>query len=979
MQFDPNAQLSEYFREQPQYFVRRPRRPLLDYTGIRVVVKILTYVSTFIFAVVSLGFFTFTGSLIQRKKIKRLEPSAAVPSEKKFVWVDPLIQKTDKDLDEIKGEYLKSRRELPRDANGKIMIKDAQGKRTQPKDVGETPAAKVLLDKKTMGSLLEAVFDWAFDDLKGTQKHGVVFNDSAAIVHPEYRGNVEAFYHWMVFFLIQHGGIAGECGGAFKKLVLNLYLKISPSEACHVLSADAKGNHTFYQFEDEWTPSKDSGVTEGIDPLTLKWIVERLKTDPIAFSTFETLLLEALIPSNDPELKKAHQFISEKTEAAALVKKGLFLVHDMALVLKTNFAEIMERKWKAKAVNRNVSPAPGKQVKFESYQTKIPWTLNPVRPSRMGQMVLKVIAFVGYLLGNLLTLGLLSFGVTVYQHGKLDRLEAENGSNPPREPELKKDLWIKPSYKKCAEDPEYVPVDIRKINAIVSPQNIAQVRTMDTLISSSFDHTFHQLLKMSKDKVWKLHFNKSSKLFKELMKVAGNDVRKYQENMLAVYNLMVFELIEAGGLIREANQYRVTFNDHLSVGYSRPCRVPSREGSSEATFFLHQDAWTPKVESGDALNGVDPVGVKWMIEQLKNDKTALNNLKILLLHGLIPDDSEDLRLAKYYTIDGKMGELVKSAYEQISAITLAISENFLATLSNRWDVLADDDSCEPLENKGTFVIDPDGVETEWMPPDYLPMDGLLEETMKTKSLIHPFWTHIDQLALRNSERRVDQVLPTNVPQALQLLESQYYWIHAGIGHHGCLMSALTAHVYQGSESGNQENQNFNPAVLKAAMAVYLDQNSDDFRAEIDQSTLSRGLPGWTVDEYKNWLLTGQNPSGKKARANLDMGDLEMELFARTFNIRLSVFEMGKSYQVVDGRMVPGRSYGPNTTEKMVLLNSPGFTFYALMPKCRSPRESDSEEIKQSLEHVQDFWRANNRTEYGSAIRALPRAQPPARR
>lgn len=988
MHFDPNSQLSDYFQHPSQYLGTRQQlagrssRPLLDYSGIRVVVKVLTYVSTFVFSFISLGFFTFAGSFIQRKKIKQLEPSAAASLEKKFVWVDPLIQKTDKDADQISGEYLKTRKEIPRDAQGRILTRDARGRMVQPKDVGETPEAKVFLDKKTMEELLGAVFDWAFEDLNGRQKHGAIFNDSAAITKQEYESNTQAFYHWMVLFLIRYGGIAGQCGGVFKKLVLNRDLKISPSGACHVLAPDGKGKHTFYQFEDEWTPSEDSGITEGIDPVTLKWIVERLKGDPVALSSFEILLLEALIPSTEARLKKAHQFIGEKTESAELVKKGLSLVHDMALVLKTNFAKVMERKWGEKAVNqdRRVQPAPSKQVKFASYQTKVPWSQHVAGPNKVGQAVLKVIACVGYLLGNLLTLGLLSFGVTVYQHGKLNRLEEQNRLNPPRRPELKKDLWIQSSYQKREEDPGYVSVDVPEMNAIVSPKTVAQVRTMDELISASFDHTFHQLLEMSQEGIWKLHFNKSSRLFTEFVKMAGNTVRKYQENMLAVYNLMVLNLIKAGGLIQKDDQYSVIFNEHLSVGYSRPCRVPSREDpSSQTTFFLNHDAWTPKIENGNALNGVDPIGVKWMLEQLKQDENAFKSLKVLLLHGLVPNDSEDLRLAQHYAVDGKMGALVKAAYEQIYTISSVISEKFLTTLSKRWDALADDDSCEPLEKEETFMIDPEGVEAEWMPPPYLPVDGLLEETMKTKSLIYPLWKSIDNLALKHAvgNPRMDGELPTSVHQALQLLESQYYWIHAGIGHHGCLMSALTAHMYQGSESANGENQNFNPAVLKAAMAMYLEQNPEDFRIEISQSTVPKdqSRPGWTVDEYRDWLLTGQHPRGKKQRANLDMGDLEMDLFAKTFKVRLSVFEMGKPYHVVDGRIVPSRSYGPNTTEKMVLLNSPDFTFYALMPKCRDPRPSDSEEVKESLRHVQDFWRANHRTEYGSAIRAVPRAQP----
>jgi len=968
----------DYLQQENPQRIRRVRRSLFDTTVFKVVVKVLSILSTFIFAVVTLGTFTLVGSLIQYRKITQLQPNRAT-NQKNHLWVQPLLEQSEDDQDNIEGEYLKT--EVARDGQGRMIIE-----RRQPKKIATTKAAAVLFDKKTMAGLVESVFVWAFRDLIDSPKYNAVFNESSTILRKDpghnfeylYQNNMDAVYHWMILFLIKNGGIETSCDKSARWLVLNENLKISPSEACHVRSIDGQIKHTFYQNEDEWTPLEGSGVVDGIDPITLKWIERRLASDPAAFLHFEVLLLDALIPENDPRLRRAKHFISQNGQSAQLVKRALALVHDMAIVLKTNFSEILEKKWTDIACrdDRNLQPAPVKQVTYPNFKTKIIWRKNVSGSQKLGQIALKVITLIGYLLGNVLSLGMLSFAVTVFQHEKLNKLNSGNRQNPTREERSNNGIWLKPPYKKQRADEEDIPINDEALHAIVSPMEIAEVEKMEDLISSSFKHSFNSLLTMSDEKVAGLRFNKSSKIFNETVQIAGTHKYKYQENMNSLYNFMVFELVKSGGVVQEAGMSRLKFNDHLSVGYSNPCRVPSKDGASQVTFFQNKDAWTPSQgDNPDAFNGVDPVGVKWMIQRLQNDEIALNHLKLLLLNGLIPNESQALQQAKFFIVDGgERGQLVKAAFDQISTIALVIARNFSSEILELWDELADDDSAEPLEKGEAFVLDPYGVEQEWMPPPFLPDEFLVEEIIKTKTLITPIWTNYEGLKLEEGQLddREDRSLPQNRIDALAILSRQYYWIHAGIRTHGCLMSALTAHIHQGSDASNH---NFDPAAIKNAMANYLIQNPQDFSAEIDQSTSSLDQRGWNVAEYQNWLLEGQSPRNKKMRSNNDMGDLEMELFSRTFNIQLAVFEMGRPYLLINGRMIPARTFGPNTTEKFILFNASGFTFYALMPRCRDVQPIDSEEVKESLKHIHDFWGVNNRTEYGEQIRAIPRPQP----
>jgi hypothetical protein len=964
-------------QELPEPTRRRPRRFILNHKAVKTLTKILSILSTFIFAVVTLGTFTLVGSFFQKRKMMKMEPNSP-SSKKQYQWVKPLIKKNANDPDTIEGEYLKT--EIVRDAQGRMVLE-----RRAPKKVATTKEAAVLFDKKNMSDLIKGLFDWAFDDIKKKAKSRLAYDELTSTFREGSAANApncsldnvkEALYHWMIFFLAKNGGLETSCDKSSRWLVINQSLKIAPSEACHVLTEDGLSTKTFFLNEDEWSPSPEAGVNEGIDPISLKWIIGRLSDDHAVLKHLETLLLEPLISDNDQNLKKAKQFLQRDGKKSQLVKYALALVHDMSKVLRTNFSKTIEECWRGKEIgNRTKTRSTSKKiVKYPSFTTPITWNKETRRLQRVQQIAIKIVAVVGYALGNLLTLGMLSFAVTIYQHEKLNSLKATKEKND--DPLNITKMWIKSQYEKKVEDPDEIPVNEDRLGEVIAPKEANDVDTMGGLITASFDHTFKSLLEMSSKKVWNVHFNSSSKIFNETIQVEGGYGYRYQDNMNSVYNLMVFNLLEAGGLIQEAGDHRVKFNDHLSVGYSKPCRVQNRENNSQVTFFLNNDAWTPlQNDNVEALNGVDPIGAKWIIEKLKNNTTALNHLKVLLLNGLIPDASDYLTQAKYFIVDDERGHLVKTAYELISTMALVVAKKYSPIIQERWDALTNDDTPEdPLQKEGVFVLNPNGNEEEWMPPSYLPNDFLVEEIIKTKTLITPIWKEIDQVKLADDEieDRENKILPLDISHALEFLSRQYYWIHAGIQTHGCLLSALTTHLYQGSEEGNN---NFDPSTIKNAMAEYLIQQPEGFEAEISQSTAFRNRQGWTVDEYYNWLITGGSPPGKKARTNQDMGDLEMELFSKTFDIQLAVFELGKPYLLLDGLMVPNRTFGPNTKEKFILLNKPGFTFYALMPRCRDSKEGDREEIKESLKHVHDFWGENNRTEYGSRIYARPRGQP----
>lgn len=953
----------------------------------RIILDLLSIIGIFIANLGTAGMFSFIGSLIQYSKIKKVEASQgiskslSVDKSWQYAWVEPLFKKTEKDADTIEGGFLQT--EVAKDGDGHIIFDGRV-----PRQIPLTPEAAILFDKRELPDLVEAVFDWAFDDLSRDPKNGVIFNDSRQILHAagkafegEFKDNRHALHNWMVYFLMKSAGLEVSCDRTVYRVVFNQDLKIQSSEACHVKDKNGDKIVTFYRNEDAWTPKLESAVSDGIDPISIKWILEKIKEAPDLLGHLEVLLLQALIPNNDPSLKAAQQLLLEKSEASRLVNAALVLIDDMSLVLEENFQEIIRSKWRERATGRDpsVTPAPPKRVAITKPKRYAFKKRKALIWQRVKRVAFTILAMTGVLFANILTLGLFTLGTACYQHYRLKKLEKEMAgaaSISSRKPTARADegVWLERVYRKQSSDNTTIPVESEKLQKLLE-SNLEEFQEMAPLLESAFNASYHQLRKMSDDSTWDLIFNDSSKIYQEYAQVAGMHTPKYQANMNALYNWMALSLVELAGMEKDCDGVPyLYFNDHLKVRYSQPCRIPTREGS-EITFFLYKDGWTPEEGGEDIVrNGIDPVAVKWIVERLKRDPQAYDALKVLFLDALIEDGTQMLQEAKEYAAqEGEMAGLIRCAYELISNIGLSLGKKYQPLFYERWETLAVDEGIEPLYKESAFNLDALSAERDWFPSGCVTSD-LQIETFKTKTLLQPVWKNLESVRLKSAGRdvQVAGALSIDPNEALNVLSKQYFWIHAGINLQGCLLSALAVHLFQGGNG-------FNPQLIKNAMAYYLDQRGADFVAEIDQATKlnnrKTGYPGWTIEEYQNWLLSGKSPENKESRSHYDMGDLEIELFCKTFGIKVQVFEAGRPCRIEEGMLLPTRSYGPTTFEKLTLLNVPNFSFYALMPKLREPKDGDDEEMREALRHNRDFWSANNGTEYGSQIKAVPRPQP----
>ncbi|MEM1283477.1 MAG: hypothetical protein AAGG81_07975, partial [Chlamydiota bacterium] len=487
-------------------------------------------------------------------------------------------------------------------------------------------------------------------------------------------------------------------------------------------------------------------------------------------------------------------------------------------------------------------------------------------------------------------------------------------------------------------------------------------------------------------------FTRSSKI-NEMEQVAETWVETYLNNKNTLYNWIAYKLIPMASvrLDEKTKEYRLFFNDKLSVGFSDSCSIPFRDQNRVVDFFLNEDGWS--VSGKTERSGIDPVGVYWTIQKLVKYPAAKEALETLLLGDLIPDEHPALSNAKQFVGEnGEEASLVMSAYELISDIGRSFGTIYKNPFYQLWDELASSKEAPVplLKEKAEGNINQLGRYVDWVPSLSASPDFPVEPLTKVQSVLTPIWKDIHKYRIDKSIKGVDNI-PFDRSEALDLLSQQYYWIHINVDDPfdedgaGCILSALCVYIYQASE----KLENINSKDMRDLFSDYLvtllntienkpseidRQVYDYFNTEVKKCTKGDGInDGWSLEEYAEWLRNGKSPEGKQIYGHFDMGQLEIDLFCRVFRIGVQVFRGGEPYRLEKGLMLPIRSYGPRTREQVILFNetgvsSDGFSFYALMPKLRSPisygSQRDSSEIKSALKHNRDFWERNHEKDWG---------------
>ncbi len=945
----------------------------LDIQNVRILrtaIEILGFFGLLFFNIVTLGAFTCVGCYLQEKKIEELKSKIKNPDrEIKYKWIPP------------------------------VFIKPGSSGNPIPCKYSDDIARKVMENKTEMPELIKASFSWAFDDIR-TRKKEAVLNHGEQIYFTgkddgkfPFKNNMDAVHHWMVYLLIKNAGIDFGCDGVTPVLSFNDKIKIGNSVACHVEKKNSDP-HVFFLHHDSWSPDPKK-IPAGIDPVSVKYILEEFSNNPMALSHLENLLLQALLPLNNAHLTAAEQYIEQKGEDNKKVKNAYILITEMGKTIGQNFSELLLDEWKNIANNPSEIPVkPKKAYGLKRKITNFSAIKNPEDTwvAKIKKKALNILKMIGLVAAGFCTLGFVPLYYLSIRKKEMNKIKTGQTNDSAQK------IKIFPDYKytKAKNDPEAVKgnqAELEKYLKTFAPDtNLSSLKTLDPLMKGAFIETFDELVRIGKEAPGDLVFNAGAKILEQRQVLTGWEYT-YAENRKALYQLMAYKLIYNAVLKTDSEgESRLYFNDTLSVGNSSPCNIPI--SSSSVTFFRNSDDWTPKNDMTMRL-GVEPVHVKWILEKLKNTHRGIEELEILLVSPLIPKDHISLKNIQYTLSElPEESKLLISAYELLSDLAVTIGKNYENEFYSLWEKKANDKIAEPLL-KEEIGISPDSLkkEVDWTPSVILEViDYPILELVKTQTLLAPVWHDIHKYRV-NKNISSQGTLPKTHEKSLEILSAQYYWVHVEIKNSGCLFSAFSIYLFQAAEKyGDME-----PDKIREALAVYLEKlcllksdhqiseadsdTLDLFRIEIEQSTLYKKFeadqnlrpvlkekPAWTIQEYIHWLKTEKSPSKKQERHRYDMGELELLLFSKVFKIGIHVFTTGEDFRLDQGLMMPKKTYGPNTKEKMILLNHPGFSFFVLMPKLRPPESFQGEEnIISALKHNSDFWKKNNGIEWGHSL------------
>ncbi|MBA2367535.1 MAG: hypothetical protein H0V82_00745 [Candidatus Protochlamydia sp.] len=521
------------------------------------------------------------------------------------------------------------------------------------------------------------------------------------------------------------------------------------------------------------------------------------------------------------------------------------------------------------------------------------------------------------------------------------------------------DLEIKGSYGISEDDDtEFLNDDtvpgIKKISYRTNgfSNRYKDKKTAAEVVQAALGFSLDRLLELGRQPNPKFHFNNSAMIY-------CNDM--YGANKNAVYRFMAVDFIENGKLFQDGcGGFSLKLNRHdVKMGSSHPeyvqtYRIDPITGSRQVEKRIrltHNDDFTPPMGDLQLALGIDPASAKWIYAQLNDEEKR--HLFNLLMEPLIANDDVDLIAVQNFMENGNPArvKLVRTAYELICDIGLSFDKKFAKSglLNNQWERCDEwDESVLPFEKPEMKFIIPEETHNEqvenWIPN----LDCLLGNDDQSEFALACLEAQLDYAKVFANfsrdlvENPLDHCTIAKVHDwgmGHKGIKHQYHLSHQLLGV-GCLFSNLTVILMNKADQVTRGSADS----IKNAIAKYLDdqENSDAFEQKI------KGTHGMSVKQYQNWLR-----GIRGAIDNYALGDLEIELTAKVFGIKIGVFVDGRNIKINEyGLMVPdgeGFYYGPNTKETLYLYNMPGSTYYGLWPRLKSGvLNDDAEAANQSI-------------------------------
>lgn len=270
--------------------------------------------------------------------------------------IDSHYKKQDADSNDIESKF----KEIPSSR--------MDGNRRIPVSI-QTPQGEHVNKKNTMDELLNAVFDWAGEELLKKAEDDIIhFNHSHELINDE--GAKRALVKFMVYLMIDTAGINAECDHV-PHLILNKCkagnLTVDPSAPFRVKKSNGNGFEILYKNHDSWTPVNPEKFPRGLDPLGAKWILTRIEEDANLTKLLQQNLLKPLLRTKAKESTDEIQLLDQ-------------LIDEIASALMERYETLFELKFSAFANDANTALRCDSGVKSVNFSENAkPWIDEELR------------------------------------------------------------------------------------------------------------------------------------------------------------------------------------------------------------------------------------------------------------------------------------------------------------------------------------------------------------------------------------------------------------------------------------------------------------------------------------------------------------------------------------------------------------------------------------------------------------------------
>lgn len=200
----------------------------------------------------------------------------------------------------------------------------------------------------TIGDLLEEADEYTYEELTGDmppdnakQYHISAAENYAYINEPRW-----ALFELTALTLIDGGKMETDCHRNSSLILNENDLKVGWSKPIVARTGEGENTTTLYQHVDEWTPMPESEARDGVDPISVKRILNRLR--PEEKEHLRNLILEQFMLPDNENLRAARIFMKRNAERSQLVQTAKDLIADMGYVLDLKFRSarvLRDRFW----------------------------------------------------------------------------------------------------------------------------------------------------------------------------------------------------------------------------------------------------------------------------------------------------------------------------------------------------------------------------------------------------------------------------------------------------------------------------------------------------------------------------------------------------------------------------------------------------------------------------------------------------------